>query len=59
MIRNDQERWQELCEAAAVVEDPRKFARIAKHIRRLLDTEQKRLDANTPSKQTQVPARES
>jgi hypothetical protein len=36
--------WRELCDLATVVDDPKMFAKLARHIKRLLDAEQKRLN---------------
>jgi hypothetical protein len=47
MVGKAKERWRELCDLAAVVDDPKMFAKLARHIKRLLDAEQKRLDGDT------------
>jgi hypothetical protein len=50
MVGKAKERWRELCDLAAVVDDPKMFAKLARHIKRLLDAEQKRLNGeNLPS----------
>jgi hypothetical protein len=50
MVGKTKERWRELCDLAAVVNDPKMFAKLARHIKRLLDAEQKRLNGeNLPS----------
>jgi hypothetical protein len=50
MVGTAKEHWRELCDLAAVVDDPKMFAKLARHIKRLLDAEQKRLNGeNLPS----------
>jgi hypothetical protein len=44
MVGKAKEHWRELCELAAVVDDPKMFAKLARHIKSLLDAEQKRLN---------------
>ena len=39
----DKERWRELCEQAAVEQDPEKLMELVAEITRLLDEKQKRL----------------
>jgi hypothetical protein len=50
MVGKAKEHWRELCDLAAVVNDPKMFAKLARHIKRLLDAEQKRLNGeNLPN----------
>jgi hypothetical protein len=47
MVGTAKEHWRELCDLAAIVDDPKMFAKLATHIKRLLDAEQKRLNGDT------------
>jgi hypothetical protein len=40
MVGTAKEHWRELCDLAAVVDDPKMFAKLARYIKRLLDAEQ-------------------
>ena len=44
VVGKTKERWRELCDLAAVVDDPKMFAKLARDIKRLLDAEEKRLN---------------
>jgi hypothetical protein len=44
MVGKTKEHWRELCDLAAVVDDPKMFAKLARDIKRLLDAEEKRLN---------------
>ena len=46
MIGQNKERWREVCEQAAVEEDPKKLADLATEIYRLLDEKRRRLQRN-------------
>jgi hypothetical protein len=47
MVGKAKEHWRELCDLAAVVNDPKMFAKLARDIKHLLDAEQKRLNGDT------------
>jgi hypothetical protein len=42
------ERWRELCEQAAIEQDPGKLSELVAEIDRLLEEKQKRLSQSTP-----------
>ena len=47
MVGTAKEHWREPCDLAAVVDDSKMFAKLASHIKRLLDAEEKRLNGDT------------
>ncbi len=47
-MRENVERWKELCEKAATEQDPRKLRELAREINELLLRKQRRLDENGP-----------
>jgi hypothetical protein len=48
MQGENKERWRELCEQAAVEQDPAKLHELVKEINRLLDEKEVRLKRNQP-----------
>ena len=48
MIGKDRERWKELCEQAAIEQDPEKLLLLVQEINRLLDAKRKRLGGENP-----------
>lgn len=44
----NKERWRELCEQAAVEQDPKRLLELTKEINDLLSGKQHRLDASSP-----------
>ena len=44
----NKERWRELCEQAAVEQDPKKLLELTKQINELLEAKQGRLSRDTP-----------
>ncbi len=47
-MRENEERWKELCRQASVEQDPEKLIALTKEINRLLSLKQDRLDHKTP-----------
>ena len=48
-MRENEERWKELCRQASVEQDPEKLIALTKEINRLLAIKQDRLDYKTPT----------
>jgi hypothetical protein len=52
VIGKNKERWRELCEQAAVEQDPEKLLELVREINDLLEQKRARLTDNTPPTQT-------
>jgi len=50
MIGENRERWRELCEQAAIEQDPQKLLELVREINRLLGEKQTRLNNSTEIK---------
>jgi hypothetical protein len=48
-MRENEERWEELCRQASVEQDPKKLHELIVEINRLLEAKQQRLDRTAPS----------
>jgi hypothetical protein len=47
-MRENRERWMELCELASTEQDPEKLQALVQEINRLLDAKQERLNKQNP-----------
>jgi hypothetical protein len=47
-MRENRERWMELCELASTEQDPEKLQALVQEINRLLDAKQERLNEQNP-----------
>jgi len=50
-MRENEERWKQLCAQAAQEQDPRKLAELVTEINRLLEVKRNRLSKTTPEDQ--------
>jgi hypothetical protein len=48
-MRENREKWMELCEQAATEQDPEKFMELISQINRLLEAKERRLKGNLPA----------
>jgi hypothetical protein len=48
-MRENREKWMELCEQAATEQDPEKLMELISQINRLLEAKERRLRANPPA----------
>jgi len=48
-MRENREKWMELCEQAATEQDPEKFMELISQINRLLEAKERRLKDNLPA----------